>query len=431
MRGRVLAAFAIGLLLAVALSCASAPTFTSTSTTTQASSILLPAPADSSEKLWGFIDRSSSWVIKPQFQDAYRFHEGLARVELNDRWGYVNESGALVVPAQYTEAYDFSEGLARVATGPADGMYKFKVFQTASDYGYIDKTGKMVIPNTWDDAGDFREGLAAVGQEDTSEGSDSPPRYLCGYIDKTGKLVIPLKFGGAGPFSEDLAAVWTEGGWGYIDKTGSLAIKPTPNVGPVSAVGVFDDDLVALMNLPVRPFKSGFAAVGLFKEPNPDRVTWQYIDKTGRATGWAGTFDQAGVFSEGLAPVSAGDAWGFIDTSGSMAIPFQFSGRSWGPEGYLLISEGFHQGLAAAATADGKVGYIDKTGNWVIQPQFVWGNGFLDGYAYVTAPDSAPTSTVEEGLPVPRHGPLEIIDLTGRVIYQAPTAPEEGSTGST
>ena len=171
------------------------------------SRVLLPAPADSNETLWGFIDSNGRWVIEPRFEDAYRFHEGLARVRLDGKWGYVDETGKLRVAAQFTEAHDFSEGLARVATGPLqDPAHTFKVLITASAYGFIDTGGKMVIAATWDDAGDFHEGLAAVMQGGA-----------CGYIDKKGKLAIPLQFAVVTPFSEGLArarrfvaAMWSD-----------------------------------------------------------------------------------------------------------------------------------------------------------------------------------------------------------------------------
>ena len=436
---RLLAALGIGLLLASVFSCASSSINTSTSA--KGSGLLLPAPVDSSEALWGFIDTNGNWVIKPQFQDAYRFHDGLARVELNDKWGYVNESGLLIVPAQYTEAHDFGDGLARVATGPKhDYEQDFRIFLTATGYGYIDTTGNMVIPPTWKDAGDFSESLAAVMQEDTSKDSQTYGEDLCGYIDKTGRVVIPLKLGTASAFSEGLAAVWVDGGWGYIDKTGAWAVKPMPNVGPIGGpLGVPDDDFISAMNLPVRAFQSGFAPVSISttppeEEPSP---TWYFIDKTGRKTGWGGIFDQAGKFSEGLAPVedNRSGKWGFIDTGGNMAIAAQFGESPLGAEDYLLTTEGFHQGLAAAAPPDGTIGYIDKTGKWVIPPQFSYANGFADGYAYVKAvasPDR-PTSTLQglEGPAAPpQFGPLEIIDLTGRVIYTAPEASGGGSTTS-
>jgi hypothetical protein len=420
------AAMGTVLLLIIVCSCTSVSTATSTSTnaltstdaststTTQPVLTLLPAPADSGEDaLWGFIDTNGKWVIKPQFQDAYRFHDGLALVELHGKWGFVNQSATLVIPARFTEAYEFSGGLARVATGPAqDPSQTLKLFLTASGYGFIDKTGKMVIAPTWNDAGDFSEGLAPVMKGES-----------CGYIDTRGRLVIPLKFGLATSFSEGLAAVCGKDGWGYIDKTGAWAIQPVSDNAILSEIGLPDET----WQLPVRSFQGGLAPVALDKPATefPPIGGWRYIDKTGKKAAAGQTFNRAGEFSEGLATVqdSKSEKWGFIDTSGKIVIEPQFEGSV---DQYVRSNQGFHQGLAAAGL-NGKIGYIDKTGKWVIQPRFAWGHGFSDGFAYVSAPLPVTTSTVA-GITFP--GPLEIIDLTGRVIYQAPAASGNVSTSS-
>jgi|WetSurMetagenome_2_1015567.scaffolds.fasta_scaffold10847_3 hypothetical protein len=387
---------------------------------TEPARVLLPAPADSGETLWGFIDDSGDWAIEPRFQDAYRFRGGLARVELDGKWGYVNEKGALVVEAQFTEAHDFSEGLARVATGPLlDPSYTFKVLITASGYGFIDKTGTMVIRAVWDDAGDFSDGLAAVMQGDA-----------CGYIDTKGKPVIPLEFAVATPFSEGLAAVGTldgnetGGSWGYVDTTGRWVVGPT--AGPVLA-GVADENF----QLPARRFANGLAPVWLgepYDHTLPPDGGWNYIDTTGATRSWGPAFRQAGEFSEGLAPVQDGVSgkWGFIDTSGHFAIQPRFDDSI---TRYLRTYGGFHQGLAIAV-AGSDVGYIDKTGEWVIEPQFAGGGGFSDGFAYVYPWSTETTTSAPSGLDLPPVGPLQIIDLTGRVLYRAPVASANGAAGS-
>lgn len=59
-------------------------------------------------------------------------------------------------------------------------------------------------------------------------------------------------------------------------------------------------------------------------------------------------FDDAGRFSEGLAPVLVCGQWGFIDTSGNIVITPQFD-----------YAYHFSEGLAAVQV-DGKWGYISK-----------------------------------------------------------------------
>src|SRR5262245_32107903 len=73
-------------------------------------------------------------------------------VIVNDRRGYIDRTGKIVIKPQFDGATDFSEGLAVVAVH--EGGYK---------EGYIDETGKMVIPPQFDKATAFSEGLALVG----------------------------------------------------------------------------------------------------------------------------------------------------------------------------------------------------------------------------------------------------------------------------
>ncbi len=364
---------------------------------------LLPAPADGSDNaLWGFVDEGGAWAIDPRFEDAYRFREGLAPVRQDGRWGYVDQSGTVVIQPEFTEAYYFNGGLARVATGPSPDL-EDPYFVTASGYGFIDKTGKMVIPAEWDDAGEFSEGLAPVMKG-----------KACGFINSSGEIVIPLKFDCAVSFSEGLAPVSVGGDWGYIDNTGKWVIQPQ-FASPIPA-SVPDDTYL----LPARGFHDGLASVHADGATANDLGTWQYIDKAGRKAFERG-FYLAGEFSEGLAPVFVeSEGWGFVSPSGAMSIEPQFEWTFYfNHDSYLSSYQGFHQGLAAVVL-NGKVGYIDNRGTFVIAPQFAKANAFRDGFAFVQplAPSTVTTRTEQfpGGL-----GAAEWIDLTGRVIYQAPS----------
>ena len=176
-------ALGLGLLLLAAMVAACTGTPVITSSSVAPASTLLPAPQDSSNTLFGIIATRGRWVVKPQFQGASGFSEGLAAVKLGGKWGYVDDNGTVVIPPQFTEAHLFENGIARVATGPSPGPDDSPGLRTASGYGFIEKTGKIVIPATWDDAGDFSAGLAPV-----MKGS------VCGFINTKGTLVIPLQF---------------------------------------------------------------------------------------------------------------------------------------------------------------------------------------------------------------------------------------------
>lgn len=65
-------------------------------------------------------------------------------------------------------------------------------------------------------------------------------------------------------------------------------------------------------------------------------------------------------FSEGMGVIEVkGGNWGFVDSTGNIAIVPQYDGV-----GYFMA------GLAWARSQNGKIGFINKKGDWVIKPQF-------------------------------------------------------------
>src|SRR3954462_2626566 len=56
---------------------------------------------------------------------------GLFPIRQDGKWGYINRTGEVVIKPQYDDAWDFSEGLAYVREGARRGL--------------IDKTGRMVV----------------------------------------------------------------------------------------------------------------------------------------------------------------------------------------------------------------------------------------------------------------------------------------------
>lgn len=229
--------------------------------------------------------------------------------------------------------------------------------------GYIDKTGKEVIKlgSSYHFPRSFSEGLAAVTIVERDK--DGEIRQKIAYIDKTGQLVIKPEFEdsdneeseGAKTFSEGLAAVALKKGdfykHGYINKTGKVVI-------PLQ----YDE---------VHSFSEGLAVVATLNEGD-----WQFafINKKGEKVFEHPQLSSAEGFSEGLAAVRIGNKWGYISKSG-IAIEPQFSG-----------AESFSEGLAAVTLREDnefKVGYIDRTGKFVIKLQFSSASSFAEGLAAV------------------------------------------------
>ena len=75
-----------------------------------------------------------------------------------------------------------------------------------------------------------------------------------------------------------------------------------------------------------------------------------------------------------LIPVKTGEKWGFVDRTGKYVINPQFKNV-----------EPFKNGMAAVQTMDYKFGYINEKGSFVINPQFYDADSFNDGLALVTS----------------------------------------------
>jgi hypothetical protein len=283
---------------------------------------------------YGYINRSGLVIIKPKFEDAYNFSEGLARVAVQHKYGFIDKRGNMVIEAVFGDAGDFSEGLARVSVDNKYGFIDKKgnaaipmEYELVSEFsegvagvyiqgkwGYINNKGEMTIQPKFNNAGFFKGGLAPASDNE-----------LYGYINNKGQYVIEPKFNYANSFSEGLAEVGIKNKHGYINKKGKAVI-------PLEFQSGFD-------------FTEGLAAV--MKDNK-----WGFIDKKGNFVIKPG-YDSVDGFSEGRAAVYDGKYWGFVDNKGSMAIKPKFS-----------YAERFRKDLAAVRVDD-VYSYVDLQGKLI------------------------------------------------------------------
>ncbi|MCL2082244.1 MAG: WG repeat-containing protein [Oscillospiraceae bacterium] len=112
-----------------------------------------------------------------------------------------------------------------------------------------------------------------------------------------------------------------------------------------------------------------------------------------------------GMFSEGLAFVRTNGAgaqyptWGYMDAYGDIVISLDEYDENpfYGSKGAQ-----FSDGLAVV-WKNGKAGYINRAGEAVIPPQFVYAHLFVDGYAYAQTDEKS-----------------GIIDKTGAFVHSTP-----------
>ena len=115
----------------------------------------------------GYIDRTGHEVIPCQFFLLDGYYKGdplLAQREAGGKQGYVDKTGREVIPFKYDDAYSFHDGMAKVRVG--------------DKYGFIDLAGREVIPCQFEKALNFWNGVVAVRLAD---------RQM--WIDKTGREV--------------------------------------------------------------------------------------------------------------------------------------------------------------------------------------------------------------------------------------------------
>lgn len=58
---------------------------------------------------WGFVDVNGKMVIKPQFNDARSFSNGLAAVKQGGLWGFIDSTEKMVIEPQFNDAKDFTD----------------------------------------------------------------------------------------------------------------------------------------------------------------------------------------------------------------------------------------------------------------------------------------------------------------------------------
>ena len=285
----------------------------------------------------GYVDVNGLYIIKPQFDVAYDFKEGLAAVGICNskcEYGFISEEFGITneyfVYPQYDDARNFTEGLAAVRIN--------------DKWGFIDKTGDCVIEPQFDNTRGFAEGLSPVRVGNKR-----------GVIDKTGRYVINLSSiikHIALVFSDGLLAVSIGDKWGFIDKsfdsTHRFVIEPK---------FVF-----------ASPFTDGLALVQV-NDPETKKDKWGFIDRDFDTTHKyfiEPQFDDIGPFlwsfEEGVIGVEVNGKWGFIDKDFSTTHEYVIAPR------FYKVSP-FYEGQAQVFEQDGTKEYLHIkkiNGKWVV-----------------------------------------------------------------
>ena len=200
-------------------------------------------------------------------------------------------------------------------------------------------------------------------------------------------IVEPGRYGEIGPFLADgIAQVATThylgtAKYGFIDRQGRELVPPVyDSVGGFhdgvllawdgKAYTVFDAAGTAIGTLPDTVWGPAGVGEGLAVCTNGaetwDELRYGYMDLSGQVV-LPPVYDEAGVFSQGLAAVERDGRVGFIDRTGAVVIDFRYA--PWDHEPYR-----FQDGVAAVGVEqdDGTVlyGLIDQTGTPVTEARY-------------------------------------------------------------
>jgi len=203
----------------------------------------------------------------------------------------------------------------------------------------------------------YLAGCDFLGTSDASDETGLFPVQIdgrWGYINGEGRITIEPVFREAGLFVEGRARARLDGRRGFINAAGDFISEPH-----------FESTL---------DFSNGLASVRV-------EGRWGFVDRSGNLT-IAPRFRKACPFSEGRAFVlTEENGWEYINSEGQII-------RSENtPEFRELEESAFSGGLALIKNHEGIFGFINRTGDPVITPQFSTAKPFSDGYAAVKISD--------------------------------------------
>jgi len=286
----------------------------------------------------------------------------------NGKWGYVNTKGEIVVEPKYKRCYPFRNGLAKV-----DGNK------------FINSKGEeLKVQYKLIDTREFKEGLVAVNIKEK-----------WGYMNTEGELEIPAIYQKVTDFNNGFAVVSKENEFYIIDINGNKTeVKTTEEL------------------IKIKKFYEGLAII-VINKINGDKansgIRFGFINENAKVI-IEPKYLKVGNFHGGMAWFRTIDRKiGFINKKGEEVIEPQFRvAGNFDPisglarieyvenekkvKGYVnmkgeikhfensTIFKHFTEGLCVEKKDD-LVGFIDATGNWVIEPKYKVATPFLNGFS--------------------------------------------------
>ena len=294
-----------------------------------------------SDKKWGFMNLSGEVVISPQFESVKMFNRGKCWVKRNDKWFQINSEGVEVFSGGYDKFHFFNNGVARVKQGDF--------------WGYINEAGEEIAGGiVYDDCEDFVNNLAFVEKGD-----------LWGMIDEQGAFVLEPQFSKIyNHLSDGYAFVRKDEMVGVLNSHGKLLVEPIYEKIEryrEGFCGALRGDKWEVLNREGAVIVDGIDKFTKFQEGYAvvrQGEQYAFLTTEGEMK-LLGKYDDIKPFVNGFALVKKGDYWGYVNASLEEVIPAIF-----------LAAKDFNSDWTIAKTATEKWGYINQTGDMVIEAKF-------------------------------------------------------------
>ncbi len=264
---------------------------------------------------------------------------------------YINEiEYKFFFSGKYEEVGIYSDGLCPVRLG--------------EEWGYANTHGALNVECVYQNAGAYSSQLAPIvdGYGDAY------------YIDAQGnkKFVVTTvqNIVALGALKNDVLALNNGISWGFYDKNGTYLFGEYESVSSLDGgvAAVMKDESWMLVNREGKQLTAESYQDVILDESKVafrnercfvnDGTGYKMIDSTGKTYG-TNTFEDARIFNDSsYAAVLLNGKWGFVDSSGNIVIEPQYDDARSFSYGY------------AAVKKDGRWGFIDKNGKIVIEPQF-------------------------------------------------------------
>lgn len=341
---------------------------------------------DKDSKKYGYINKAEEWVIKPTYDDADKFIDGLAKVKVRKLFGLINEEGQISLEPLFDDIDKFKNGFAFIKKN--------------KKCGFINEKCEIIVSPTYDDIDNFSsDGIAKI---------KNSRKY--GLLNNKGVVLVEPRFDDIKTFNNDIAIVENNKLFGLIEKSGRIIFEPE-FVKPLA----FSNKGIAIA---IKALANGELMYGLVKQDGTEvldifqrlivlegdkyivaKESGKWLVCNDNAMPISREFDEfkpltqgalvsgTKFINDGIIAAKEGNQWGFIDVIGKSVIPFQFEAVG-SEDGW-----GFTYNLCAVRIGY-KWGFIDKKGVFFKQPiyervtRFVGTGGpitakvLLDGFEY-------------------------------------------------